>query len=147
METHNKTYVSGTTVKTLVDHQKEQNKIYSDFLDRQVKINQAVTTNIEQLSEIQQLLHDKFNEELENVSYTQDNIIEEYRKISYDFLSFKKNSIVNEIIDTVVIAALIASMLVAHFRIDSLEEKVAQYEQDKTIVLEDNSSELVDDKV
>lgn len=142
-----KTYVTNTNIKSLVDHQKEQNKIYSDFLDRQVKINQAVTTNIEQLSEIQQLLHDKFNKELENVSHTQDNIIEGYRKVSYDFLSFKKNSIVNEIIDTVVIAALVVSMLIANFKIDSLEKRVAQYEQDKTIVLEDDSPELVDDKI
>lgn len=141
-----KTYVTDTNIKSLVDHQKEQNKIYSDFLDRQVKINQAVTTNIEQLSEIQQLLHDKFNKELENVSHTQDNIIEGYRRISYDFLSIKRNSTINEIIDTVVIAALVVAMLIANFKIDSLEKKVAQYEQDKTIVLEDDSPELVDDK-
>ena len=143
----NKTYVSSDNIKTLVGYQKEQNKIYSEFLDKQIKINQIVTTNIEQLSEVQQLLQDKFNKELDKVSHTQDNMIEGYRRISYDFLSIKRNNTINEIIDTVVIAALVVAMLIANFKIDGLEKKVAQYEQDKTIVLEDDSPDLVDDKV
>lgn len=142
METLNNTYVSSSNLKTLVDYQKEQNKIYSDFLDKQIKVNKAITNNIVQLSENQQLLYDKFSGELEKTNHTQDVMIEAYRKTNYNFLLFKKGSIVNGIVDMVVITALMVSMLVAHFRIDNLEKKVAQYEQNNAVVLEDNSSEL-----
>lgn len=129
-------YVTSDNLKVILKKQKEHNAYMSECLQKQIDVNKAIDSNIDKLLETQENLYEISLDLNENDA--------DLEKRFRDFIVHQE---IAAIVETIVAAILAVFLLINTIRVETLEKKVAQYEQDKTIVLEDDSSELVGDKV
>ena len=129
-------YVTVDNLNVLVKKIHEKNTYVTECLQKQAEVNKALDSNVDKLLKNQEDLYEIILDLNENDCDLENQV--------------KHNTIRTEIgaiIDTIVIAGMAVLLMISSFRISNLEEKLKQYEQNQSIVLEDNSTELVDDKV
>jgi DNA-directed RNA polymerase specialized sigma subunit len=107
----------------------------SECLQKQMDVNKAIDSNIDKLLETQENLYEISLDLNENDA-----------DLEKRFRDFVVHQEIAAIVETIIAAILAVFLLINIIRVETLEKKVAQYEQDKTIVLEDDSPELVGDK-
>ena len=130
------TYVSTENLSAILKKQRDHNTYISECLQKQMEVNKAIDSNIDKLIETQENLYEISLDLNENDA-----------DLEKRFRDFSVRQEIGVIVETVVIAILAVFLLINVIRVGTLEMKVAQYEQNQSTVLEDNSTELVGDKV